>query len=81
MATTRTPDEQIEDMAQRANVVVVLADLLRRAKRGEIRAVVVAAELTEPGDHATVYSDLKEPGQVARMIGLIHLALARLTGG
>lgn len=74
-------DEQIADLAASTDVVVTLTELLRRAKRGEFRAVVVAAECVDPGCHATVYSSLAAPGQRTRLIGLIHLALARLTGG
>lgn len=81
MATTRTPSEQIADLQANADVVVVLTDALKRAKQGEFRSVVIAAECVEPGHHATVYSTLEAPGHRARLIGLLHMALARLTCG
>lgn len=74
-----TADEQIAEMTARANAVATLADMLRRAKRGEIRHVVIATENTGIDEHATVHSSLRRPGERLRLIGLLHMALDRLT--
>lgn len=74
-----TVDEQIEAMVDRANVVAVAADILRRAKRGEIRHIVVVTETTGVDTHASAMSSLKGPGERLKMIGLLHMALDRLT--
>lgn len=76
MATT---DEKIRALEEQANVVATLRDLLNRAKRGELRHIVVAAELAEDNNKfATVYTTLKEEGDVPRLIGLIEMAKNRL---
>jgi len=60
--------------------VAVLRDLLRRARRGEIRHIAVACETTGVVEHATVNSTLNRPGDRIRLIGLLHMAMRRLAG-
>lgn len=79
-ADARTVDEKIRDLESCANAVAVIEDLLKRAKRGEIRHFVAAVETTTSRDeHATVCSNITGPGERLRIIGLLHMALDRAT--
>lgn len=75
-----TADEQIADMQAGADVVVVLSDLLRRARRGELRHVAVAVEAMDGTHTATIHSTLKARDRM-RLIGLVTEALDRIVRG
>ena len=73
-----TDEQKIRDLESQADVVVTLTNLLAMAKKGEFRAIVVAAEMAKDGHHATVFSNLDAPSQKTRLVGLLYLALQRL---